>query len=156
MPSAPDFLMNAEVASYWNFSLLKGYAYTRSATSLPIRFRPSHTVRVPHTLSSLPPRTSTMASTSQTQKGRHGVRSTLSAAIKVISLAKDACHGIPPAQVAFGIAGALLTMIRVFSPLPLRCLVSDPRLSRTHWPTNRISSILGEHAPMSARFSTGG
>ncbi|KAF9781519.1 hypothetical protein BJ322DRAFT_1111447 [Thelephora terrestris] len=53
-----------------------------------------------------------MASTSQTQKGRHGVRSTLSAAIKVISLARDACHHIPPAQVAFGIAGALLTMIR--------------------------------------------
>ncbi|KAF9783181.1 hypothetical protein BJ322DRAFT_1212004 [Thelephora terrestris] len=53
-----------------------------------------------------------MASTSQGQKGRNGVRSTLSAAIKVIGVAKDACHGIPPAQVAFGIAGALLTMIR--------------------------------------------
>ncbi|KAF9783536.1 hypothetical protein BJ322DRAFT_1212238 [Thelephora terrestris] len=53
-----------------------------------------------------------MASTSQGQKGSNGVRSTLNAAIKLISLAKDACHGIPPAQVAFGIAGTLLTMIR--------------------------------------------
>jgi hypothetical protein len=73
-----------------------------------------------------------MASTSQTQKGRDGVRSMLSAAIKIISVAKLACHGIPPAQAAFGIAGDLLTMIRVCFPLPLRCLVSDPRLSRTH------------------------
>ncbi|KAF9783129.1 hypothetical protein BJ322DRAFT_137268 [Thelephora terrestris] len=53
-----------------------------------------------------------MASTSQGQKGNNDVRSTLNAIIKVISAAKDACHGIPPAQVAFGIAGALLTMIR--------------------------------------------
>ncbi|KAF9783172.1 hypothetical protein BJ322DRAFT_1156114 [Thelephora terrestris] len=53
-----------------------------------------------------------MASTSQTQKGRDGVRSMLSAAIKIISVAKLACHGIPPAQAAFGIAGDLLTMIR--------------------------------------------
>ncbi|KAF9783117.1 hypothetical protein BJ322DRAFT_1110014 [Thelephora terrestris] len=53
-----------------------------------------------------------MASTSQTQKGRDGVRSMLSVAIKVTSVAKLACHGIPPAQAAFGIAGDLLTMIR--------------------------------------------
>ncbi|KAF9783170.1 hypothetical protein BJ322DRAFT_139334 [Thelephora terrestris] len=53
-----------------------------------------------------------MASTSQGENGRNGVRSTLNAAVEVIGLAKDACLGIPPAQVAFGIAGALLTMIR--------------------------------------------
>jgi hypothetical protein len=40
----------------------------------------------------------------------------LSVAIKVISVAKLACHGIPPTQAAFGIAGDLLTMIRVFPP----------------------------------------
>jgi hypothetical protein len=57
-----------------------------------------------------------MASSKQ-QKGRDGVISTLDVFIQVLNLAKDTC-GISPAQVAFGTAGVLLTMIRVrFLPL---------------------------------------
>jgi hypothetical protein len=53
-----------------------------------------------------------MASTSQPQKGRDGVLSTLNVSIKALDIAKDAC-GIPPAQLALGSASVLLTMIRV-------------------------------------------
>ena len=53
---------------------------------------------------------------SQQQKVRGGVISTLDAFIQVLNIARDAC-GIPPAQVAFGSASVLLTMIRVRSPL---------------------------------------
>ena len=56
-----------------------------------------------------------MAPTSQRPKGRDAVLSTLDVFIQALNLAKDAC-GIPPAQVAFGSASVLLTMIRVPSP----------------------------------------
>jgi hypothetical protein len=56
-----------------------------------------------------------MAST--TQQPKDGVLPTLDVFIQVLSIAKDTC-GIPPAQVAFGSASALLTMIRVRLPLP--------------------------------------
>ena len=60
-----------------------------------------------------------MASTSISQRpqGRDGALTSLDVLIQVLTLAKDTC-GIPPAQVAFGSAVVLLTMIRVrFSPL---------------------------------------
>jgi hypothetical protein len=56
-----------------------------------------------------------MASTPQQPKD--GVLPTLDVFIQVLNTAKDTC-GIPPAQVAFGSAGVLLTMIRVRPPLP--------------------------------------
>jgi hypothetical protein len=56
-----------------------------------------------------------MASTPQRPKGRIGSLSTLDVLIQVLTPAKDTCD-IPPAQVAFGSAVALLTMIRVRSP----------------------------------------
>jgi hypothetical protein len=68
------------------------------------------------TLPYTPPRVSTMASTSQQPKGRDGALSTIDALVQVLTLAKDTCR-IPPAQVAFGSAVALLTMIRVCIPL---------------------------------------
>ena len=49
---------------------------------------------------------------SQQQKGRDGVLTTLDLSIQALNIAKDAC-GIPPAQVALGSASVLLTMIRV-------------------------------------------
>ena len=52
-----------------------------------------------------------MASTSQQPKGRDRVIPTLDVFIQVLSIAKDTC-GIPPAQVAFGSASVLLSMIR--------------------------------------------
>ena len=58
-----------------------------------------------------------MASTSQRPNGRDGVVATLDVFIQVLSLAKDTC-GIPPAQIALGSAAVLLTMIRVYFPLP--------------------------------------
>jgi hypothetical protein len=70
--------------------------------------RPSQLAR--HTFSH-PPQVPTMTP-SQQQKGRDGVLSTLDAAIQALNLAKDSC-GIPPAQIAFGSASVLLTMIRV-------------------------------------------
>ena len=87
-------------------------------------------VRVlPHSaLLSLPSQISTMAS-SQRPKGHDGVLTALDLLIQTLNIAKDAC-GIPPAQVAFGSASILLTMIRVrFSPfcednLPI-CHVQD-------------------------------
>ena len=53
-----------------------------------------------------------MASTSQRPEGHDGVLQTLDVFIQVANTAKDTC-GIPPAQVAFGSASALLTVIRV-------------------------------------------
>jgi hypothetical protein len=67
-----------------------------------------------HVLSSLSPRT--MASTSQPSKGRDAVLPTLDVFIQALNIAKDAC-GVPPAQIALGSAGTLLTMIRVSFPL---------------------------------------
>jgi hypothetical protein len=52
---------------------------------------------------------------SQRPKGRDGVQTTLDLLIQALNIAKDAC-GIPPAQVAFGSASVLLTMIRVRFP----------------------------------------
>jgi hypothetical protein len=60
-----------------------------------------------------------MASTSQQQEGRDRLLSTLDVFIQVLNLAKDTC-GIPPAQVAFGSASVLLTMIRVRFPYPAK------------------------------------
>ena len=54
---------------------------------------------------------------SQQPKGRDGVPPTLDVFIQALNFAKDSC-GIPPAQVAFGSASALLSMIRVRS-IPL-------------------------------------
>jgi hypothetical protein len=48
---------------------------------------------------------------SQQLKGRDGLLSTLDVSIQALNIAKDAC-GIPPAQIAFGSASVLLTMIR--------------------------------------------
>ena len=58
------------------------------------------------------PQGSVMDSVPQTHKDRDGVLSVLDVVIQALSLAKDGC-AIPPAQIAFGSAGALLTMIRV-------------------------------------------
>ena len=82
-------------------------------------------------MSPSPPPVSTMASTSQRQKGRDGALSTLDVLIQVLTIAKGAC-GIPPAQVAFGSAVALLAMIRVRGPrLCDDGGDADSRLSRT-------------------------
>jgi hypothetical protein len=56
-----------------------------------------------------------MAQTSQPQNGRDVVLPTLDVFIQALNIAKDAC-GIPPAQIALGSAGTLLTMIRVRFP----------------------------------------
>ena len=53
-----------------------------------------------------------MASTSKHPKARDGILSALDVFIQVLNIAKDTC-GIPPAQIAFGSASVLLTMIRV-------------------------------------------
>jgi hypothetical protein len=53
-----------------------------------------------------------MASTSQQPEGRDLVLPTLDVFIQVLSIAKDTC-GIPPAQIAFGSASVLLSVIRV-------------------------------------------
>jgi hypothetical protein len=57
-----------------------------------------------------------MVSKPQRRKERDGVLSTLDAVIQVLSLAKDTC-GVLPAQIAFGSASVLLTMIRVNHPI---------------------------------------
>lgn len=59
--------------------------------------------------------TTTMSSKYK-RKGRNGVPLMLATAIQPLNLAKDVCP-IAPAQVAFGSASALLTMIRVGLPL---------------------------------------
>ena len=48
----------------------------------------------------------------QPAKGHNGVLSALDLLVQTSNIAKDAC-GIPPAQVAFGSASLLPTMIRV-------------------------------------------
>ena len=68
-----------------------------------------------------------MASTSQLTKGRDSVLSTLDVFIQTLDLAKNTC-GIPPAQVAFGCATVLLTMIRVLFFL----LCGDKPLTRVY------------------------
>jgi hypothetical protein len=57
-----------------------------------------------------------MALTSQQQKGRDGAISALDVSIQALNIAKDTC-GILPAQVAFGSASVLLSMIRACFPL---------------------------------------
>ena len=57
-----------------------------------------------------------MASTSQPAEGRDRVLPTLDVFIQVLNIAKDTC-GIPPAQIAFGFASVLLSMIRARFPL---------------------------------------
>ena len=57
-----------------------------------------------------------MASKSEQPKRCDRVLSALDELILVLNLAKDTC-GIPPAQIAFGSASALLEMIRVRSLL---------------------------------------
>ena len=64
-----------------------------------------------------------MASTPQPPKGRDVVIPTLDVFIQALSVAKDTC-GIPPAQIAFGSACTLLTMIRVRSPQPVQTNIS--------------------------------
>ena len=68
-----------------------------------------------------------MSSASQRPKGRDGALSALDVLIQVLTLAKDTC-GIPPAQVAFGSAVALLNMIRVCFTQPRY----DELLTRVH------------------------
>ena len=57
-----------------------------------------------------------MASASQRQRGRDGIRSTLDADVQALDHAKDTC-GLPPAQDAFDSSSALLTTIKVPSLL---------------------------------------
>jgi hypothetical protein len=92
-----------------------------------------------------------MASTSQQPKYR--VLPTLDVFIQVVNIAKDTC-GIPPAQVAFGSASVLLTMIRVRSPL-LREDEPLAKSTRTQWPTTRIMSTLAGLAVTYAKYSIG-
>ena len=54
---------------------------------------------------------------SQQQKGRENLLSSLNVAIDFLNLAKDSCGSIPPAQAVFGSVAILLTMIKV--PFPL-------------------------------------
>jgi hypothetical protein len=56
-----------------------------------------------------------MASKSKQSEGRDRILSVLDALILALGLARDAC-GVPPAQIAFGSARILLTMIRVRAP----------------------------------------
>jgi hypothetical protein len=83
----------------------------REITAHPYQASASSWSPAPHTPSSHPPPLPTMAS-SQQPKGRDAVLTTLDISIQALNIAKDAC-GIPPAQVAFGSATVLLTMIRV-------------------------------------------
>jgi hypothetical protein len=76
-----------------------------------------------------------MASASHPQKGRDVALPTLDVFIQVLNIAKDAC-GIPPAQIALGSAGTLLTMIRVHPSL----LCKDKLLTRI---------CLGHHGQLS-------
>ncbi|KAF9791098.1 hypothetical protein BJ322DRAFT_1208324 [Thelephora terrestris] len=65
-----------------------------------------------HALSSLPPRSSTMATESQrSKKSIDGLLSKLNVAIQLLSTAKDVC-GVAPAQIALGSACVLLTAIK--------------------------------------------
>ena len=102
------------------------------------------------------PTTWTMTSTSQRPKGPDVFLPTLDAFIQVLSLAKDTC-GIPPAQIAFGSACILLTMIRARPPpFTPRRRTSDSRLFRTPWPTIRTMLTLGGIVLTCVKYSTGG
>ena len=101
----------------------------------------------------LPP-VSTMASTSQQQKGRDRVLPTLDVFVQVLNIAKDTC-GIPPAQVAFGSASVLLAMIRARFITTMSRRTSDLHPSRIQWQTIRISSTLAGLAVTCAKYSTG-
>ena len=85
----------------------------QSAVAVSLRVLPSQPAS--RELLSHPPRTPTMTSTSQRQKGHDRLLSTLDGCIQVVNLAKDAC-GIPIAQTAFASVGVLLTVIRVRFP----------------------------------------
>ena len=58
-----------------------------------------------------------MATTSQRQKGRNNVLSTLDVTIEVLNIAKE-ISSITPAKAVFGSVGVLLTMIKVRFPPP--------------------------------------
>ena len=107
-----------------------------------------------HSLFSHPPPLSTMASTPQQPEGRGLVLPTLDVFIQVLNIAKDSC-GIPPAQIAFGSASVLLTMIRVCLTPASRRQTSDSYLSRTQWLTIRTASTSGGLAVTCAKCSTG-
>jgi hypothetical protein len=97
-------------SSFAQASYLGGYLDTwqsnrPSAGSSSDNPRPT---RFPHL-----PRTSTMASISQ--RPRERVLPTLDVFIQALNIAKDTC-GVPAAEVAFGSASVLLTMIRVRPP----------------------------------------
>ena len=64
-----------------------------------------------------------MTPTSQRPGRRDGVLSTLDVAIQTLDLAGGAC-GMIPAQVVFGAASTLLTMIRVRFPLLIHELLT--------------------------------
>jgi hypothetical protein len=94
-----------------------------------------------HTAFSQLPRVSTMASTSQQSKGRDGALD--SECGHRYSEPCEGCLWHPPAQAAFGSVSILLTMIRVSSLLFCGDGPSGSHLSRTPWPTNRITSSSG-------------
>ena len=95
-----------------------------------------------------------MASTSQ-QKARDGLLSALDVFIQVLTIAKDTC-GIPPAQIAFGSASILLTMIRVrFYLFFENQLPTHVHASRIRWPTTRNTLIWGGYAAMYVKYYTG-
>ena len=95
---------------FYNFSITG----TGSRNEL---WAPSRSARSGSYLFLQQPRGSTMAPKSQRRNGRDSVLSArLDTDIQVLDLAKDTC-GVPPAQVAFSSAGALLVMIRVRPPL---------------------------------------
>jgi hypothetical protein len=95
-----------------------------------------------------------MAPAPQPPKWHDGALSALDIFIQGLGVAKDTC-GILPAQIAFGTACVILTMIRVRPPPTLRRRTSDLRLSRTRCPTIRISSTLDGLVVMYARYFTG-
>ena len=90
---------------------------------------------------------------SQQSKGRDGVLLALDVLVQALSLAKDTC-GIPPAQIAFGSACLLLTMIRVRFRLHLEDELLIRVYPRTRWLTIRITSTLDGLAEMYAKYST--
>ena len=91
---------------------------------------------------------------SQQSEGRDGVLSSLDVLIQVLSLAKDTC-GIPPAQIAFGSASVLLTMIRVLFLSLLENGLLTRVYPRTRCQTPRIMSTWGGLAAMYVKYSTG-
>ena len=100
-------------------------AHFTSIRTLPQTLRPqaSH-ASLRTTVFSPPLQVSMTAQTSQRPKGRNDVLSTLDSVIQALTLAKDTC-GIPPAQIAFGFAVALLAVIGVLPPPTLQRGTSD-------------------------------